>query len=118
MSRPTNAARAFRVADAAPLFAALGDATRLHLVKRLATKGPQNIAHLSEGSDVTRQAITKHLDALADAGLVRGAKEGRERIWSLETKRLEVARRYLADVSAQWDSAIGRLEAFLEENPE
>ena len=115
MSRTGNA---LRVADAAPLFAALGDATRLRLVGRLATRGPLSIADLAEGAAVSRQAITKHLDALSDAGLVSGTRRGREHIWELEPRRLEVARRYLAQVSAQWDSAIGRLEAFLDENPD
>jgi DNA-binding transcriptional ArsR family regulator len=115
MSRPASA---LRVADAAPLFAALGDPTRLTLVRRLSRDGPLSIAHLSEGAAVSRQAISKHLDALSDAGIVAGTRRGREHIWELRTKRLEVARRYLADVSAQWDSAIGRLEAFLEANPE
>jgi DNA-binding transcriptional ArsR family regulator len=114
MSRPASA---LRVADAAPLFGALGDPTRLRLVGRLAKGGPLSIAHLCEGAAVSRQAISKHLDALADAGLARGTRQGREHIWELETKRLEVARRYLADVSAQWDSAIDRLAKFLEENP-
>jgi DNA-binding transcriptional ArsR family regulator len=114
----SRAASALRVADAAPLFAALGDPTRLKLVGRLSRDGPLSIAHLAEGAPLSRQAITKHLDALANAGIVRGTRRGREHIWELEPKRLEVARRYLAGVSAQWDAAIGRLERFLEENPE
>ena len=103
--------------DAAPVFAALGDATRLRLVARLCGDGPQSIAQLSEGAGVTRQAITKHLDALAGAGLVRDSRRGRERIWELEPKRLERARRSLEQISDQWDAAIGRLKAFVEEEP-
>jgi DNA-binding transcriptional ArsR family regulator len=101
--------------EAAPVFAALGDRTRLRLVSRLCADGPLSIARLSEDADVTRQAITKHLHALAAAGLVRDTRRGRERIWELEPRRLDEARRYLDQISAQWDSAIGRLKAFVEE---
>ena len=111
MSRSRSAAQ---VADSAPVFAALGDATRLALVARLSGGGPLSIVRLSEGAGVTRQAVTKHLHALADAGLVRHSRQGRERIWELEPKRLERARRYLDEISDQWDQAIGRLKAFVE----
>lgn len=108
---------AARFADAAPVFAALGEATRLALVAKLCTGGPLSIARLSEGTGVTRQAITKHLHTLADAGLVHGTRSGRERIWELETKRLEKARRCLDQISYQWDAAIGRLQALVEKEP-
>jgi DNA-binding transcriptional ArsR family regulator len=104
-----------KLTDAAPVFAALGDRTRLRLVSRLCADGPLSIVRLSEDADVTRQAVTKHLHALAAAGLVRGTRRGRERIWELEPRRLDEARRYLDQISAQWDAAIGRLKAFVEE---
>jgi len=116
MSRRRSAAAASFV-DAAPVFAALGDATRLKLVARLCAQGPLSIARLSDGADVTRQAITKHLHALAGAGLVRGSRRGRERIWQLDPRSLEKAHRCLDQISAQWDSAIDRLRAFVEEEP-
>ena len=97
------------------MFAALGDATRLSLLGRLSAAGPLSITRLSEGRGVTRQAITKHLDALGRAGLVRDARRGRERVWDLDRKRLEVAKRYLDQISAQWDAAIDRLKAFVED---
>ena len=81
-----SAARAFaatQVRDAAPLFAALGDATRLRLIARLSALGPASITGLSERSEVSRQAITKHLTVLSRAGLVRDQRRGRERIWQL-----------------------------------
>jgi DNA-binding transcriptional ArsR family regulator len=109
-------ASAARRADAAPVFAALGDRTRLRLVTRLSDDGPLSIARLSDGAGVTRQAITKHLKALAKAGVVRDRRHGRERIWELQPKRLEMASRYLNDVSGQWDAAIWRLRAFLDED--
>ena len=102
--------------QAAPVFAALGDTTRLRLVRRLSTEGPLSITRLSEGSGMTRQAITRHLHALGKVGLVRDAREGREHVFSLDLKRLEVARRYLDDVSAQWDAAAARLKAFVEDD--
>jgi DNA-binding transcriptional ArsR family regulator len=100
---------------AAPLFAALGDPTRLQLVARLCDAGPQSIVRLTEGADVTRQAITKHLQALEDAGLVRSDRAGRERVWTLQPRRIEEAGRYLDEISAQWDAAIGRLQKYVEE---
>jgi DNA-binding transcriptional ArsR family regulator len=100
---------------AAPVFAALGDATRLHIVARLCDGGPQSIVRLTEGADVSRQAITKHLHALEEAGLVRGDRAGRERVWTLQPKRLEDVRQYLDDISAQWDAALARLRRYVEE---
>jgi DNA-binding transcriptional ArsR family regulator len=96
------------------VFAALGDETRLALVARLSADGPQSISRLTSGSAVTRQAITKHLGVLADAGLVRDAWRGRERIWDLDTARLHDARRYLDEVSQRWDEAFARLAAVVE----
>lgn len=112
--RPRGSA-APRAADAAPVFAALGDETRLAIVARLCTAGPQSIVRLTEGTSVTRQAITKHLHALAQAGLVRSKRDGRERIWEMQTRRLADARRYLDQISEQWDQAIDRLRALVED---
>jgi DNA-binding transcriptional ArsR family regulator len=98
------------------MFAALGDTTRLRLVRRLSTEGPLSITRLSEGTGMTRQAVTRHLQALGKVGLVRDNKEGREHVFSLDLKRLEIARQYLDDVSAQWDAAAARLKAFVEKD--
>jgi DNA-binding transcriptional ArsR family regulator len=105
------------LAEAAPLFAALGDETRLRLLSRLSSEGPLSITRLSDGGDITRQAVTKHLHALAHAGLVRDSASGRERIWELEPRRLEKARRYLARISEEWDEALGRLRELVEREP-
>jgi|SRR5688572_506013 len=113
MSRGRSAAAA-RLHESAPVFAALGDQTRLQIVARLCAEGPLSITRLSEGAGVTRQAITKHLNALSAAGLARNVKSGREQIWELETRRLEMARRCLDSISGQWDIAIGRLKALVE----
>ena len=103
------------LAGAAPLFAALGDETRLALVLRLGSSGPHSIAQLAAESPYTRQAITKHLEVLSAAGLVRSDRRGRERIWNVEADRLDAARQYLDQVSLQWDAALGRLKQFVEE---
>lgn len=96
------------------MFAALGDPTRLRLIARLGSDGPRSITHLSDGAKITRQAITKHLHTLSDAGLVRCQRRGREQIWQLEPERFEEAHIFLNQISAQWDAALGRLRAFVE----
>jgi DNA-binding transcriptional ArsR family regulator len=99
----------------APLFAALGDETRLRVVARLCEEGPLSIAKLTEGADVSRQAVTKHLQVLASAGLVRGARDGRENVWELRPKRLTEAQRMLSVISREWDDTLERLRAFVED---
>jgi len=103
-----------REAEAVSVFAALADPTRLRLLKRLSSEGSLSITRLSEGSGVTRQAITRHLYALGSAGLARHQRQGREQIWDLDRRRLEKARQYLDQVAAQWDAAAARLKAFVE----
>ena len=115
MSR-SHSATALKLSEAAPVFAALGDPTRAGLVARLCTDGPLSITELSEGTRVTRQAVTKQLRTLGRAGLVRNHRRGREMIWELEPKRLEKARRSLDQISAEWDVAINRLKAFVEDD--
>ena len=105
-----------KVADAVPVFAALADPTRLGLLGRLSVEGPVSITRLTEGTGVTRQAITRHLYALGDAGLVRNDRRGRERVWEVNRKRLEEARRCLDQIAAQWDAAADRLKAFVEDH--
>ena len=111
----SRGAAALKETEAVPVFAALGDATRLRLLGRLSVDGPLSITRLTEGTGVTRQAITRHLHALGDAGLVHDARRGRERVYELDLKRLEKARGYLDQIAAQWDAAAGRLKAFVED---
>ena len=101
----------------APIFFALGDETRLGIVTRLCRSGPASIASLTEGAGVTRQAVTKHLRILEDAGLARAKRVGRETSWELLPGGLDDARASLDRISAQWDVALGRLRAFVEERP-
>lgn len=107
-------ARARIVEDAAPVFAALGDPLRLRLVRRLAEEGPLSITRLTEGTDVTRQAVTKHLRSLESVGLVTVAKAGRETSWELRTVSFDHARAYLDLVSSRWDDALGALKVLVE----
>ena len=103
-----------KAASAAPVFAALGDETRLAIVSRLCRSGPQTITRLTEDAGVSRQAVSKHLGALEGAGLVRSARDGRERIWSVRPQRIEEAQRWLEEISREWDSAIERLRILVE----
>jgi DNA-binding transcriptional ArsR family regulator len=107
--------RAAPLARQALLFAALGDETRLHIVSRLGRHGPLSIVSLTEGTGVTRQAITKHLRVLARAGFIRGRRVGREKLWQLEPAQLDAARASLERISAQWDRGLARLKDFVEE---
>jgi DNA-binding transcriptional ArsR family regulator len=110
----TSATAAQKLANAAPIFAALGDPARLRIVARLCESGPLSIVRLTQGADMSRQAVTKHLHALSNAGLVRNERSGRENVWQLEPLRLEEAQRYLGQISARWDKALVRLAAFVE----
>lgn len=107
--------RAPNLQRSAPIFAALGDPTRLYVVSRLCSEGPLSITQLAEGSDVTRQAVTKHLGVLAEAGLVHDFRQGRERMWEIETRQLEQARRVLDAIASRWDDALERLRAMMED---
>jgi DNA-binding transcriptional ArsR family regulator len=101
--------------DAASVFAALGDPTRLALVTRLSVGGPSSIARLAAGASVSRQAVTKHLHVLAAADIAHSARLGREEIWQLNPPRLEAARHAIDRISAQWDAALGRLQRYVED---
>lgn len=98
----------------APVFAALGDETRLSLVAKLSHGTPCSIAQLTEGSKLTRQAITKHLRVLQAVGLVHNLRAGRESLFKLDPEPIEDAKTYLELVSEQWDEALNRLKAFVE----
>ncbi len=111
---PAVRASQAEVRHTAPIFAALGDETRLALMLRLGAGGPHSISQLAAQSPLTRQAITKHLEVLDAAGLVRSDRRGRERIWNVRADRLDEARRFLDEVSRQWDEALMRLKHFVE----
>ena len=98
----------------ARVFAALGDGTRLSLVTALSRGQPRSIAQLTEGSKLTRQAITKHLHVLAAAGIVHSVRAGRESLFEFDPQPMEELRSYLDHVSEQWDQSLARLKAFVE----
>jgi len=99
----------------ANLFAALGDEARLRIVSRLCDCGPMSITGLTEGSKITRQAITRHLRVMEGSGLVRNARQGRESVWELDRLRVEEAGRYLNMISKHWDDALLRLRRLVED---
>lgn len=100
--------------ELAHVFAALGDPTRLKLVAALCAGGVLSIAQMTAGTDISRQGVTKHLQVLADAGVVRDVKIGRERLWQLEPAQIEEAKRTLEVIGKQWEVALGRLKSFVE----
>lgn len=113
MSRNSNAALTMK--KSAPVFAALGDETRLRILAKLSNHGPLSIARITDGESMTRQAITKHLDVLAEAGLVHDLRQGRERLWELDLEPLATARSCLEVVGRAWDRRLDRLKSFVEE---
>jgi DNA-binding transcriptional ArsR family regulator len=98
----------------APVFAALGDETRLSLVVKLCEDSPQSISELTQGSSLTRQAISKHLRVLQNAGLVGSVRAGRESLYEFKPKPIDGIKSYLDHVSRQWDEALGRLKSLVE----
>ena len=107
---PTNSL----LRNSARIFAALGEETRLRLIAALCAGRAMSIAQLTSGTEITRQAVTKHLCVLADAGLVRDIKVGRERLWEFEPTQLEEARRSLEVIARQWDHALHKLKMAVE----
>ena len=99
----------------APVFAALGDETRLALVAKLCGGQPHSISHLTRGSRLTRQAITKHLRVLESVGIVRSFRTGRESLFEFDPQPMDEIKEYLDFVSEQWDQALSRLKSFVED---
>jgi DNA-binding transcriptional ArsR family regulator len=103
--------------DAVAVFAALGDPTRLTLVRRLGDGRSRPITELAEDLPQTRQAVTRHLTVLTRAGLVAGERVGREHRYHLRPEGLRLGRDYLDRAAAQWDDALGRLRDLVEDSP-
>jgi DNA-binding transcriptional ArsR family regulator len=99
----------------APVFAALGDETRLALVTKLARGRAYSISQLTEGTRLTRQAITKHLRVLESVGMVHGVRAGRENLYQFDPEPVAKIKEYLDHVSEQWDQALARLKSFVED---
>jgi DNA-binding transcriptional ArsR family regulator len=115
MSRKGHSRTTAKRQPRAPIFAALGDRTRLSLVAKLCGGPPRSISRLTEGSRLTRQAVTKHLRVLEKAGIVHSVRAGRESLFEFDPKPMEEIKQYLDSVSAQWDQALARLKSFVEE---
>jgi DNA-binding transcriptional ArsR family regulator len=115
-ARPESGLSAIaRSSDAlANVFAALGDPTRLKLVAVICAGGAFSIAQLTANTDISRQGVTKHLQVLAEAGIVRDVKQGRERLWQLDPAQIAEAKRTLELIGREWDVALGKLKAFAE----
>lgn len=99
----------------AAVFAALGDETRLLLIAKLCSGQPHSISELTVGSNLTRQAITKHLRVLQRAGIVHGVRAGREKRFEFDPEPMQEIKQYLDIVSEQWDQALARLKSFVED---
>lgn len=115
MLRKSHKSRADPSRDNAPVFAALGDQTRLWLVAKLCGGEPHSISQLANGSKLTRQAVTKHLRVLQRAGIVRGRRAGRESLFALDPAPIDEVRQYLEHVSQKWDEALNRLKLLVED---
>lgn len=114
MSRRNPSRIAAKWQAPAPVFAALGDATRLSLVAKLCAGQPRSISQLTAGTQLTRQAITKHLRVLESAGIVHGVRTGRESLFEFDPQPMEQIKNYIDLVSAQWDQTLSRLKFFVE----
>ena|SRR5487761_464606 len=114
MSHRTRSRIAIKRRAHAPVFAALGDETRLSLVAKLCRGQPRSISQLTQGSKLTRQAITKHLRVLEGAGVVRSVRSGRESLFEFDPEPMDELKKYLGLVSEQWDQALSRLKSFVE----
>ena len=101
--------------DLSAVFAALADPTRLMLIERLGNGESRSIAALSKNGTITRQAVTKHLAVLEQAGLGTRERTGRESRYRLHPAPLTDARAYLESVSLQWEDALQRLRRFVED---
>lgn len=108
--RPKASLSRTEILGAVPLLAALGDETRLRLLVQLASEGSGSTSHLSSKAQVSRQAITKHLDVLATAGLLTSERDGRERVWSIDVKRITHVRKLLKQVSLRWEETSARTD--------
>ena len=97
------------------VFVAVADPTRRLLLERLRHRGSASIQDLGEGLPMTRQAVTKHLDVLRDAGLVRVRRDGRERLHELEPAPLQAVDDWLRPYAEAWDERLAALRRHLAE---
>jgi DNA-binding transcriptional ArsR family regulator len=115
MSHKSHKRKAVKREARALVFAALGDETRLRLVTNLSSGEPASIAQLTAGSRLTRQAVTKHLRVLENAGIVRKLRVGRESLFAFDPRPLSELHEYLDRMSRRWDDALARFKSFVED---
>ena len=103
--------------DPAPVFAALADPTRRAVLQAIsvAPTGSATATELASQLPVSRQAVVKHLQALADAGLVAAERHGREQRYRVTPGPITAAMDWMADVGAAWDDRLARLSQRLVE---
>lgn len=116
MSRKGRNNIANKAQNPAPIFAALGDATRLSIVIKLSNGPARSISQLSQDSKLTRQAITKHLRVLESVGIVHSVRAGRESLFELDPEPIKEVKEYLNAVAEQWDQTLSRLKSFVEDD--
>jgi DNA-binding transcriptional ArsR family regulator len=115
MSRKRRSTAPAKRRARAPVFAALGDETRLSLVAKLCGRRPCSISQLTQGSKLTRQAITKHLRVLENVGIVHSVRTGRESLFEFDPQPIESIQQYLDFASKHWDQALSRLKSLVED---
>ena len=96
------------------LWSAVGDPTRRRMLDQLLLDGAGTATSLSEHVPVTRQAVAKHLDVLARAGLVHATPMGRERRYQVDEAQLSRAVAQLSTVGATWDARLRRIKKIAE----
>ncbi len=101
-------------AQAASAFSALGDETRLSLVYKLVDGHLHSITELSEGTGLSRQAVTKHLRVLESAELVKNKKVGRESQFELCPNVLNSVKGSLENIEKRWEQSLNRLKLLAE----
>src|SRR5437762_13524893 len=106
MSQKSRRVNIARLQACAAIFAALGQETRLSLVAKLSEGDRYSISQLTGGSKLTRQAVTRHLRVLEEAGLVHSTPSGRENLFELDTRPFKAIREFLDVVSYQWYQAL------------
>ncbi|MBE1490797.1 ArsR/SmtB family transcription factor [Plantactinospora soyae] len=102
-------------AVAAAVFTALADSTRRRILTELASGGPATATDLSHRLPISRQAITKHLTLLSDAGLVQTQSVGRRILFQLQSRPMAVAQSFLSALSRDWDTHLRALQHHLDQ---
>jgi DNA-binding transcriptional ArsR family regulator len=92
---------------------ALGDPTRRSVLQQVAEQGPLTPTELADPVGISRQAVSKHLGVLEQAGLVRSERIGRETRYEVVPGSLDPATAWIDRVATAWDSRLGRLRRHL-----